>query len=327
MGHLHGNRARNLRTSLFLACIVVATLLAALPLDAQTYISAEAIPSEQIVGTANLAAIEGIGYANRALWTERLLDDCQMVQHVIFTLTANGAISTVIPGNTNYLVAAGGYEGVTDPSYVFTLKDSGPLAVSEADTYVLANIFGYALNQGGTAQFSLRYDPNNPYEFSNVYAIVTFEGNLTGEHAEDFFNYLGMIDANLWSGANAGFTQISLNGIGPNNSMLFLIGDVPTSEFIEGLFKAARTTPGLPLYPSAGMASPPWPPPAPLFPETIGPPLPTVRVISRPVNPSQKLLNRARELRQKHLEAVANLLRAIDKGNVEFYLKSQFTCP
>jgi hypothetical protein len=32
-------------------------------------------------------------------------------------------------------------------------------------------------------------------------------------------------------------------------------------------------------------------------------------------------------LRQQHLRAVANLINAIDKGNVELYLNIQFKCP
>jgi len=32
-------------------------------------------------------------------------------------------------------------------------------------------------------------------------------------------------------------------------------------------------------------------------------------------------------MREQHLEAVANLLRAIDTGNVELYLNHQFKCP
>ena len=237
--HLHRNRAKNRSTVRVVAFIVLvgATLLAR-PVSAETYVSAEPIPSVEIVGKANLAKIEGLDYSKRALWGLRLLYDCGIVQNVISTLSNNEAISTIRPSNTLYGVAAGGYEGVTDPSYGFKIEDSGPRAASAADIFVLDNALGYALNQGGTAQFGLSYDPTNPYTFPLAYAVVTFKGYLTGEGAQKFFNYLGTINPALWSGANAGFTQIALDDSGVSNSMLFLIGNVSNSEFIKGIYKA-----------------------------------------------------------------------------------------
>ncbi len=70
--------------------------------NAQTYISAEAIPAPDIVGADNLAKIEGIGYGNMDLWTQRLLS-CNIVQDVINVLSANHAIRTIVPFvNTTY---------------------------------------------------------------------------------------------------------------------------------------------------------------------------------------------------------------------------------
>ena len=40
-------------------------------------------------------------------------------------LIAHRAITTVNATNTRFVVAAGGYEGATNPSYVFTVQDSG----------------------------------------------------------------------------------------------------------------------------------------------------------------------------------------------------------
>jgi len=102
---------------------------AALPAACQTYVSAEPIPSGTVVGAANLAAGESLGYANMALWSQRLLRECRIVDNIVDALLENRAITTLIPANTFYQVAAGGFQGVTDPSYVFTLVDSGPLAV------------------------------------------------------------------------------------------------------------------------------------------------------------------------------------------------------
>ena len=142
--------------------------------SATTYISVEPIPNRDVVGQDALAKILSVGYPNLELWSNRLLNDCGIVQKVIDVLASNGAISTVNPGNTSFRVAAGGFEAVTNPSYVFTVQDSGPNAVSAADIDVLDNALGYVLNQGGTAHFS----PDNAkaYDFSLDYAVVTFAG-------------------------------------------------------------------------------------------------------------------------------------------------------
>jgi hypothetical protein len=298
-------------------------------LSAQTYISAEPIPSEDIVGSTNLAKILGIGYPNLALWSERLLCECHLVQDVIYTLADNRAITTVTLSNTRFAVAAGGFEGLTDPSYVFTIEDAGPYAASAADIYVLDNALGYVLNQSGTAQFSLRYDANNPYEFPLDYAVVTFAEHLSGERAAKFFDYLGTIDPALWTGTNAGFTQIDLPGSHRYNSLLFLIGDVSTEEFTTGLFAAASTTPratyspltedGRPTTATAGAAFPgnDWL----AFLEGDA----YLMNLGNP--PAPLLLKDLAVLRQKHLQAVANLLKAIDRGDVERYLTRHFKCP
>lgn len=298
------------------------------PVIAQTYISAEAIPSPDIVGQANLATIESIGYPNLELWTRRLLNDCRIVQNVIDVLSDHRAISTVIPGNTNYLVAAGGFQGVTDPSYVFTMLAAGPVAVSQSDVWVLDNVLGYVLNQGGTAQFGLRYNPDNPNEFPNAYAVVTFKGSLTGERAESFFNYLGTIDPALWTGTDAGFTQINIHPFEPNDSMLFLIGEVPLSEFVTGLFEAASTTPDATYSPLNGNGKPTVAIAGAAFPANDWIHFPRgEQYLTNLVNPSPQLLSDLAALRQQHLHAVANLLQAINSGNVSRYLNDQFTCP
>src|SRR5271165_2581296 len=69
------SRARNKSAVPALAWIVlVCATLVVRPVSAQTYISAEPIPSAQIVGTADLGKIEGLAYSTRALWSQRLLN-------------------------------------------------------------------------------------------------------------------------------------------------------------------------------------------------------------------------------------------------------------
>jgi hypothetical protein len=221
---------------------------------------------------------------------------------------------------------------VTDPTFVLTVQDSGPGAASATDTFVVNNALGYALNQSGTAQFGLAYDKRNPYEFALDYAVVTHGGALSGLRAKQFFDYLGGIDPKLWSGTNAGFTQVNasdspVNNYLMNDSMLYLIGSVPKQEFTQGLYQAAITANmtyspisdnGKPATAKAGVAFPgnDWLayPGGDEYLANLG-------------SPSPQLLKELAGLRQQHLHAVSNLLDAIDKGNVAMYLKNQFKCP
>jgi hypothetical protein len=314
------------KISRFLTIVLSVTILVVQPVTATTYISVEPIPNRDVVGENALARIRTVGYTNLERWSNRLLNDCGVVQNVIDTLASNGAISTVNPGNTRFLVAAGGFEAVTNPTYVFTAQDSGPNAVSAVDIDVLDNALGYVLSQGGTVHFS----PDNAkaYDFSLDYAVITFAGALSGVQAKGFFDHLGTIDPALWSGAFAGFTQIDFQGAPTNNSMLFLKPATTKQQFITGLSAAASTTPGAtyvtvnnnqqPTTAKAGVAFPgnDWI----TFPNGD-------QYLAKLGAPSPQLLNELAALRQRHLQAVANLLKAIEKGQVTVYLNNQFKCP
>jgi hypothetical protein len=199
--------------------LVAAVLLTAVQaVSATTYMSVEPIPNPDIVGQDNLTLLRGIGYGNLERWSELLLSRCLVVERVIGTLTAHGAVTSVTNANTRFVVAAGGFEGATNPSYVFTIQDFGPGAASMVN--VLDNALGYVLNQGGTVHFSA--DNAKAYAFVLDYAVVTFLGTLSGDEARQFFDRLGTIDAALWSGLFAGFTQVDFANSSTNNSMLFL---------------------------------------------------------------------------------------------------------
>ena len=126
----------------------------------------------------------------------------------------------------------------SNPSFVFTVTDSGTGSVTEADVNVLGNALGYVLNQESTAHFS----PDNfkAYSFPLDYALVTFQGTLTGSDAQDVFEHLGTIDEALFSGLFAGFTQIDLPGSTTNNTMLFLQRAPSNHRFITGLAAAVE---------------------------------------------------------------------------------------
>jgi len=333
MKNLDGSCPAHWTRRLVVACVLLAgSMLGGRAAWAQTYISAEPIPSGDIVGTANLNKILNLGYADLELWSKRLLNDCRIVQNTIYVLSENRAITTVSFANTRYKVAAGGFEAVTDPSYVLTLDDSGPWGASAADIFVLNNALGYVLNQGGTAQFSLPYNKRNPFEFELDFAVVTFAGSLSGLQAQRFFNHVGTIDPNLWSGADAGFTQVNISANAINNyllddSMLFLIGDVPKQEFIQGLYAAAATTPNATYSPIGNNGKPTTAKAGAAFPGNDWIAFPGGDGYLTNVGNSPRLLSALAALRQQHLQAVANLLKAIHKGTVNLYLNNQFSCP
>jgi len=318
-----------MKTQTTLTRLAIVVLLAATlgghSLAATTYISVEPIPNRDVVGQDALASILSAGYPRLERWSHRLLNECGTVQNVIDVLTANGAIGTVHAGNTSFRVAAGGFETVTNPSFVATVRDSGPDAVSEEDVDVLDNALGYVLNQGGTAHFS----PDNAkaYFFSLDYAVVTFAGTLTGVESKAFFDYLGTVDFALWGGQFAGFTQIDFQDSPTNNSMLFLKPAATKRRFIDGLSTAAaaaRATyfplnnAGAPTTAKAGIAFPgnDWI----AFPGGD-------QYLTNLNNPSPQLVAALASLRQQHLQAVADLLGAINTGKVDQYLNHQFSCP
>ena len=312
--------------SRFTSVLVLAAALGAHAAAFTTYISVEPIPSRDVVGQEALDRLLSAGYPTLERWSTRLLEECGIVQQVIDVLGSEGAISTVNAGNTTFRVAAGGFESVTNPSFVATVLDSGPGAVSGEDVDVLDNALGYVLNQGGTAHFS----PDNAkaYAFSLDYAVVTFAGALTGVEAKAFFDYLGTIDFALWGGQFAGFTQIDFQGSPTNNSMLFLKPAAAKRRFIAGLSTAANTTlaatyvtlnnNGEPTTAKAGIAFPgnDWV----AFPDGD-------QYLTNLPNPSPQLLRELAALRRQHLQAVASLLQAIQKGKADQYVRHQFSCP
>ena len=308
---------------------LVAFLLLVWPHTASaiTYMSIETVPNRDVVGGEDVVVtIRSIGYANLERWSQRLLDECRVVDSVIDALTANAAISSVTSTNTRVVVAAGGFEGGTNPSFVLTVKDSGPRSVTETDVNVLGNALGYVLSQGSTAHFS----PDNfkAYAFPLDYILVTFSGSLSGEEAQAFFEHVGTIDPALFSGLFAGFTQIDLPGSLTHNSMLFLQPAVSKRRFISGLSAAvedekprASYAPlknnGAPTTARAGVA----------FPENDWLASPGGEQYLANVSKSAQLRSELLVLRLRHLAAVTRLLEAIEEDGVDEYLATQFTCP
>jgi hypothetical protein len=302
-------------------------LLVSAPIaSATTYMSVEPVPNKDVVGEENLATIRRIGYTNLEQWSKRLLQECHVVDSVINALLANAAVSSVsLGGNARVVVAAGGFEGRTNPSFVFTIKDSGAGSVTEADVNVISNALGYVLNQGGTAHFN----PDNfkAYAFPLDYALVTFSGSLSGTEANAFFEHLGTIDEALFSGLFAGFTQIDLAGSATNNSMLFLQPAVSKNRFISGLSAAAKGDPRATYAPLKNNGTPTTARAGVAFPGNDWLAFPNGDQYLANVGGSAQLLRELAALRRQHLTAVFSLLDAIERGGVEEYLDALFSCP
>ena len=308
------------------ALVLLLASLAARGVVATTFMSVEPIPGGDVVGEPTLAVIESAGYKTLEVWSNRLLNDCGLVRRTIDALTADGAISTVDGGNTDVGVAAGGFEGTTHPSFVFTIRDSGIDPVSGSDVDVLDNALGYVLNQEGTAHFS----PDNfkAYAFKLDYAVVTFRGALDGVGAKAFFERLGLIDPALFSGQFAGFTQIAFQGSPLNNSMLFLKPAASKNRLIAGLSAAAGMTTGAVYFPLKKNGEPTTARAGIAFPGNDWIAFPDGdEYLSRLGTPSAELLADLTALRQVHLDAVADLVQAIKNGTLSQYLGPQFRCP
>jgi hypothetical protein len=314
------------RTQRSVGRIVAAVLLTAVQtVSATTYISVEPIPNRDVVGEDNLALIRSIGYSHLEQWSDLFLSRCLAVDSVIESLSAHSAITSVTSTNTRFVVAAGGFEGSTNPSYVFTVKDSGPGAASMRDVNVLDNALGYVLNQGGTVHFSA--DNAKAYAFVLDYAVVTFLGTLSGDEARQFFDHLGTIDAALWSGQFAGFTQIDFGDSLTNNSMLFLQPAVTKHRFISGLAAAAETEPTATYSPLKNNGAPTTARAGIAFPGNDWLAFPDGDQYLANIGGTPQLVHELTVLRQKHLTAVANLLAAIVENRVEAYLDHGFSCP
>jgi hypothetical protein len=146
--------------------------------------------------------------------------------------------------------------------------------------------------------------------------------------AKAFFEYLGTIDAALFSGQFAGFTQIAFQGSPLNNSMLFLKPAASKNRFIAGLSAATNTTPGAVYFPLKKNAAPTTARAGIAFPGNDWIAFPRgEEYLSRLGTPSAQLLADLAALQQAHLVAVADLVQAIQSGTLSQYLGPQFRCP
>ncbi len=166
----------------------------------------------------------------RAAFAERLFQ-CGIVDQVIQALSSTHAVSTINGLNTRFQVGAGGFNGHTNPSYVYTVIDSGPNAASLDDVKVLTDSLGYVMSQGSA--FLLDADNTSSFDFPANYVVLNFPAPPPLEQSAALFEAVGRIDPNLFSTDTSGYTQYG-------RAYLSLESAVPDAEFIAGYVQAAH---------------------------------------------------------------------------------------
>jgi hypothetical protein len=193
---------------------------------ANTYGSVEPIANPAVIDTDPL---RDQGLRVREAFAERLLQ-CGIVDKVIRALSSTEAVSTINGLNTRFEVAAGGFAGRTNPTYAYTVIDSGPNAASIDDIKVLTDGLGYVLSQGSA--FLLDADNTASFDFPANYVVLNFEEPPPLRKSAELFETVGAIDPELFETDTSGYTQFG-------RAYLSLQSAVPDEQFIAGYVQAA----------------------------------------------------------------------------------------
>jgi hypothetical protein len=196
--------------------------------QALTYASVEAIPNSAVVDTTPLRSLD---LTIRQAFVERVLA-CGYVDRVVDALSDTGATTSIDTGNASFAVGAGGFNGRTTASIVFTIVDSGPNAATHSDIAVLTNSLGYVFSQGSA--FLLDGDDPGSFDFPANYVVLVFDHTPSIEESAALFETVGEIDPELFSTSTSGYTQYGVN-------YLSLQSAVPDQQFIDGYVEAAAT--------------------------------------------------------------------------------------
>ena len=196
-------------------------------LQASTYGSVEPFATPAVIDTRSL---RDQPLKVREAFATRLLQ-CGIVSRVVNALSSTGAITTINDLNTHFAVGAGGFEGRTNPSYVYTVIDEGPNAASVEDVKVLTDSLGYVMSQGSA--FLLDADNASSFDFPANYVVLNFETPPSIARSAALFRTVGRIDPALFETDTSGYTQYG-------RAYLSLQSDVPDQQFIDGYFRAAE---------------------------------------------------------------------------------------
>ena len=166
----------------------------------------------------------------RAAFAERLLA-CGIVDRVEQLLSDRHITTTINDRNTHFAVSAGGFEAITNPTYAYTVIDTGPGAANHGDIALLIDSLGYVLSQGSA--FLLDADNPASFDFPANYVILSFSQRPTLARSAQLFEAVGRIDPELFDTDTSGYTQFG-------RSYLSLQSDVPDTQFISGYLQAAQ---------------------------------------------------------------------------------------
>jgi hypothetical protein len=215
-----------MKTVLLFKTLVVWLVFAGSALANDTYGSVEPFANSAVI---DITPLRSQTMAVREAFAARLLQ-CGMVDDVIAVLSKKGSVTTINRLNTRFEVGAGGFAGSTNPSYVFTISDSGPNAASHADISVLTDSLGYVLSQGSA--FLLDADNRRSFDFPANYVVLNFPTPPSLQQSASLFQTVGKIDSELFETDSSGYTQFG-------RAYLSLQSFVPDEQFIAGYVAAA----------------------------------------------------------------------------------------
>jgi len=193
---------------------------------ANTYGSVEPVANTAVIDTNPL---RDKSLDVREAFAARLLQ-CGIVDDAIAVLSATKSITTINGLNTHVEVGAGGFFGETNPSFVYTVIDSGPNAASLADVARLTDGLGYVLSQGSA--FLLDADNPDSFDFPANYVVLNFATPPPLHRSAALFETVGEIDDQLFATDSSGYTQFG-------RAYLSLQSFVPDDRFIAGYTEAA----------------------------------------------------------------------------------------
>jgi hypothetical protein len=205
---------------------VIVSIALSSTLLANTYGSVEPFANPAVIDTS---ALRDQPLRVREAFATRLLQ-CGIVNQVIEALSSTGAIKTINDLNTQFAVGAGGFAGETNPSFVYTVIDSGPNAASLRDIKVLTDSLGYVMSQASA--FLLDADNASSYDFPANYVVLNFRTPPPIARSAALFRTVGQIDPELFATDTSGYTQYG-------RAYLALQSDVSNAQFIAGYARAA----------------------------------------------------------------------------------------
>ena len=214
-----------MKTAMFLRVSVLWLALGG-PVLATTYGSVEPIASPDVI---DIGILRAQPLDVRAAFAERLLQ-CGIVDQVIDALSNSKSVKTINGLNIQVEVGAGGFAGATNPSFVYTVIDSGPNAASHDDIKIVTDGLGYVLSQGSA--FLLDAANTASFDFPANYVVLNFDTPPPLKKSAVLFEAVGRIDPELFETDSSGYTQFG-------RAYLSLQSFVPDAQFIAGYVQAS----------------------------------------------------------------------------------------